>query len=69
MSTRARKARKRSGEKFVREPKVGTPLEERTLRQVVKETRFGQRLRPSNRHKRQIDAAIKIRDMDKETTP
>lgn len=26
MSTAARKARKRSGEKFTREPKVGTPL-------------------------------------------
>ncbi len=29
MSTTARKTRKRGGEKFVRIPKIGTPIEER----------------------------------------
>ena len=31
MSTAARKARKRAGEKFVRIPKVGTPFELRSI--------------------------------------
>lgn len=30
MSTRARKARKRAGKKFTKEPKVGTPPEQRS---------------------------------------
>lgn len=65
MSTTARKARKRSGEKFTRKPKEATPLEARSIRMVVKKTPVGPELSPSNRHRKKIQDAIKIRDMDK----
>lgn len=64
MSNRARKERKKNGEKFVREPKVGTPLELRRIREVIRPTQLGLREMKSNRHTRKIQEAIRIRDMD-----
>lgn len=41
MSTTARKARKKSGEKFVRQPKVGTPVQDRAENQPMPHTHDG----------------------------
>lgn len=65
MSNTARKARKKSGEKFVHKAKAGTPLEYRALRPSSMENQmkpFGRR--HSARHTKKIEDAIKIRDMD-----
>jgi hypothetical protein len=60
VSTAARKARKRAGEKFEKAPKVGTPVEERAIPQVMKHDRvFGYGAFPSNR------AAKKVADRKK----
>ena len=60
MSNAARKARKRAGEKFVKAPKVGTPIELRAIPQVMKhDPVFGYGVFPSNR------AAKKVADRKK----
>lgn len=64
MANAERKARKRAGTKIERTPKVATPLEERTINHVVKQTRFGDRLRPSNRGKKRIARLIEARDAE-----
>jgi hypothetical protein len=64
MSNAARKQRKKNGEKFVRVPKVGTPLELRRIREVIRPTKLGLREMKSNRHTRKIQEAIRIRDLD-----
>ena len=63
MSNAARKARKRSGEKFTKPAKVGTPLEQRKIEPVF--DRASGSMHPSRRQYRKIKSAIEIRDMDK----
>jgi hypothetical protein len=60
MSNKARKERKRSGKKFSKEPKVGTPLEQRAIKTVY-EPESG-KIHPSKRAYRRIKEAIEIRD-------
>jgi hypothetical protein len=60
MATAARKARKRSGEKFTKTAKVGTPLEERRIEPVFDRTTGG--FHPSHKAYRRIKDAIDIRD-------
>lgn len=62
MSTAARKARKRVGERLARVEKAGTPVEERAVRMVWKKGPMGALgWIPSNREraavKRRLDAA------------
>lgn len=61
MSTAARKARKRAGIKFEKAPKVGTPLEDRTVPMVQRMVKGMFRILPSararKRIKRQLDAS------------
>lgn len=58
MSTAARKARKRAGEKFVRSPKVPTPFEERSYVRAAREQEANKRLgiRPMKVHTRMFRA-------------
>lgn len=62
MSTAARKARKKAHIPFIRIPKIGTPLEQRALR----EPDFGFQLRwgrtHSARHQKKIRQQMEIRD-------
>lgn len=66
MSNTSRKLRKRSGEKFVRVPKVGTPIEERFVPIVLETKKLGLGLsHPSHRALKKRAEAIAIRDVDK----
>lgn len=60
MSTTARKARKRSGEKFTKPAKVATPMEERKIEPVF--DRASGEVHPSRRQYRKIKSAIEVRD-------
>lgn len=65
MANAARKARKREGEKFIRETKVGTPLEQRALRPAQFDRYTVAKTGASRRHMKKIQDQIKIRDADK----
>lgn len=58
MSTAARKARKRAGIKFFKEPKVGTPLAQRSVGIHYQPTKGG--FMESNRALRKIGAAAEL---------
>lgn len=54
MPTKARKARKRAGEKLIKEPKVGTPRNERFIPVYNRQGPFGFGAYPSARQKRKL---------------
>jgi hypothetical protein len=68
MSTAARKARKRASVKFVRTPKVGTPLTERAWFQAVVPGAFGTRHSAEfrSRSNKKRAAALKARGLSTE---
>ncbi len=71
MSTYARKTRKRSGEKFAKAPKIGTPLEDRSLGQPIIDRASG-RIHPSHRKFNKMVKRIEARDgvkLDGEDAP
>jgi uncharacterized C2H2 Zn-finger protein len=62
MGNAARKARKRDGEKLMKTPKVGTPLEKRQIKPVYENDG---RVHPSARQYTKVRKQIAIRDAGK----
>lgn len=60
MSTAARKARKRAGEKFHHPEKVATPITERHIPEVVRRGKTGFGFYPSNRAAKKAAAHLTV---------